>query len=135
MLTEDEKILMDIAYLDRGLVPTGSTLYDRRDNRNQLIETFKKMPPADVKKLKRRYRKHFRRAVAWHEKQIIARYDPDELRISRAKLRGHAQDVIRVFRSSVGLGQPDVSESPRIMFRRQTLVRDYMYYLTKRSGG
>lgn len=138
MLTEDEKILLDIAYLDRGLIPTGSTLHGHGNNHHRLVEALQEMSPDDAQKLKRRYRKHFRRAVVWQEKRIAKRYDGNKLAVSRAKLRYQAKCVIGNFRASLGLDQAYVHElkkpHPGAMFRRQLLVRDYLFHLIRKHG-
>ena len=118
MLEEDEKIMIDIAYLDRGLIPYGSMC-----PKGACDKIFEGMSKVDASKVKRRFRKYFRRAVRWREKQIVDQHKARHYRTCKFR-RAVTETEINIFRNSVGFFSP--KPNPSHMICRRTLVRDYV---------
>ena len=130
-MCSDDKILIDIAYLDSGLVPDEPQAY-RHDGTYSLADVLGKMPEIDARRTKRRFRKLLRRAVKWHECNLRARMMDNPGRISNARRRAHIKRVIKNLRSSVGFDlQANLRPTQRHMAMRRSLVRDYMRHMIR----
>ena len=123
MLSDIERILVDMAYLDRGLVPNGSTINDSPTN--QLDIAFQDLSYEDVRKMKRKYRKYLRKAIAWRKKSIR-----DATYGSRHKskiIRARINDMLRTIGMPYEVG---ATVNPGMRLKRRRLVRDYILHLT-----
>jgi hypothetical protein len=119
-----EEILIDMACLDRGLIPVGANPH--ASMHSKLNAAFESMNSHDARKAKRKYRKYFRKAVAWkirEFKKMIATEKELSGRTKRELVdQMHARTLI-----SVGLMAPDgrpIDASHKR--RRRLLVIDYL---------
>lgn len=127
MISDTEKILLDMAYLDRGLVPNGSTLCGPPTD--QLKLAFVGLNDCASRKIKRRYRKHLRKAVAWRKRSIRARSRRGNTNFHPAIRDSIVQEAIARFLRSLGMPYIEgVEPTPGQRLRRRVLVRDYFRY-------
>jgi hypothetical protein len=124
MLTDSEKILLDMAYLDRGLVPNGSTLMNAPSN--QLELAFANMSSKDVRKMKRKYRKYLRKAITWRTKIIRDNMMRKNFGRSASSRKEMIEETVDIFLRTLGMGKHNHGKiCPGHQFKRRVLVRDY----------
>ncbi len=127
MLTDSEKILLDMAYLDKGLVPNGSTITDIPTD--QLEVAFANMSPEDVRRMKRKYRKYLRKAVAWRTKHIRSSMSRKNFGRSFSSRREMIEETVNIFLGTLGMGKYSTDKvHPGHRFKRRALVKDYFLH-------
>lgn len=118
-----EEILVDMACLDRGLVPTGIDPYSPMHAKLKIA--FKGMTSDDIRKAKRKYRKVFRKAVAWkirESKKLVNRKLPGQIR------REQENRLRTGILLSVGLLPDDRPVNTTQRYRRRRFVIEYLTY-------
>ena len=96
-----DELLLNIEYLNRGLVPIDSSFYGGRDG-DKLKQKLSSISINDAKQAKRRFRKVFRQAVKDKIKKI--KYEIKLKRKTKSfKRETYEQWSIESFKNSVGI--------------------------------
>ena len=120
--TEEEEILVNVECLNRGLVPTGVNPHTYAHAR--LNAAFASMSNKDARKAKRKYRKCFRKAVAWKVKNTK---DSIDKTMPRRLRRAHEERMVTYVLKSLGLlEENEKSINSTHKYRRRALVIEYL---------
>jgi hypothetical protein len=122
---------MDIAYLDRGLIPNGDPLLlliGRMSEGDTLKNRLEGMSPSESKIARRKFRKYFRRAANQYIEFLRHNGKLRRIHLSKRKRDDLIESDIDRFKRSIGI---DLNEhdslSNKQSERRRALVRSYIY--------
>jgi len=124
-MSDPRQILIDIAYLDAGLVPTGSAMSVGRDG-DAIKQALGNLSPEKSKKIRRRFRKYFRKALVWEMNRIKVFYKFKESNNPRLRSR-QIHDDIYILQRKCGIIR-DPNEGLGVLHRRyrRRLVNRYL---------
>ena len=127
-MSDPGQILIDIAYLDAGLVPTGSAMSIGRDG-DAIKQALGGLSPEKSKKIRRRFRKYFRKALAWEMNRIKVFYKFKESNMSHVWRAKQMQSDIYTLQRKCGIIL-DSDEELSVFHRgnRRRLVNRYLRY-------
>ena len=126
MMSDPNQILTDIAYLDAGLVPIGASISIGRDG-DTVKHALSNLSPENSKKARRRFRKYFRKALAWEMNRIKIFYKFRESSTSRSwRARQMREDMYALQRKCGVIRDADKELSTLHMANRRRLVNRYL---------
>jgi hypothetical protein len=126
-LPQADRMIIDISYLDKGLVPSGD-VWSNSDG-DHIKACLDNLSPEASRSTRRKFRKIFRRAVKWQLANIKSASEANRLayRESRSIAKDRLIDQVNRFRNNLGLNSKG-RLTPHQRSSRRRLVRTYMEY-------